>query len=61
MLLEAECSSQESHRMGVSAAILPCFDYPNEFDSVPVGLQYEKFHIPDSIRILDALVETLTY
>ncbi|TFK42388.1 pyruvate dehydrogenase [Crucibulum laeve] len=27
----------------------------------PVALQYEKFHIPDAIRIVDALVETLTY
>ncbi|KAF9469312.1 thiamine diphosphate-binding protein [Collybia nuda] len=27
----------------------------------PVALQYEKFHIPDAIRVLDALVETLTY
>mgnify|MGYP001160563931 CR=1 FL=1 len=29
--------------------------------SLPVGLQYEKFNIPDTIRIVDALVETLTY
>ncbi|KAJ3544074.1 hypothetical protein NMY22_g2905 [Coprinellus aureogranulatus] len=28
---------------------------------IPVGLQYEKFHIPDAIRIVDAMVETLTY
>jgi 2-oxoisovalerate dehydrogenase E1 component beta subunit len=27
----------------------------------PVALQFEKFHIPDSIRVLDALVETLSY
>ncbi|KAF8077708.1 pyruvate dehydrogenase [Lyophyllum atratum] len=27
----------------------------------PVALQYEKFHIPDAIRVLDAIVETLTY
>ncbi|KAF5373569.1 hypothetical protein D9758_000823 [Tetrapyrgos nigripes] len=27
----------------------------------PIGLQYEKFNIPDSLRILDAIVETLTY
>ncbi|KAH9484124.1 2-oxoisovalerate dehydrogenase subunit beta, mitochondrial [Psilocybe cubensis] len=28
---------------------------------LPVGLQYEKFNIPDAIRILDAVVETLAY
>ncbi|EAU88822.2 pyruvate dehydrogenase [Coprinopsis cinerea okayama7 len=28
---------------------------------LPVALQYEKFHIPDAIRILDAMVETLAY
>ncbi|KAG5353111.1 hypothetical protein C0989_010315 [Termitomyces sp. Mn162] len=28
---------------------------------IPVALQYEKFHIPDSIRVLDAVMETLTY
>lgn len=27
----------------------------------PVALQYEKFHIPDAIRIVDAVVETLSY
>ncbi|KAF9036647.1 pyruvate dehydrogenase [Panaeolus papilionaceus] len=27
----------------------------------PVALQFEKFHIPDAIRILDAIVETLSY
>jgi len=27
----------------------------------PVALQYEKFYIPDALRILDAIVETLTY
>jgi len=29
--------------------------------SIPNALQYEKFHIPDSIRILDAIMETLSY
>lgn len=29
--------------------------------STPVGLQYEKFIIPDAIRILDSLVETLAF
>ncbi|KAF8643772.1 hypothetical protein AX16_008791 [Volvariella volvacea WC 439] len=28
---------------------------------LPVALQYEKFHIPDPLRILDAIVETLSY
>ncbi|KAI0263364.1 pyruvate dehydrogenase [Gloeopeniophorella convolvens] len=27
----------------------------------PIGLQYEKFILPDPIRILDAMVETLAY
>ncbi|KAL0571050.1 hypothetical protein V5O48_010905 [Marasmius crinis-equi] len=27
----------------------------------PNGLQYEKFQIPDAIRVLDAVVETLSY
>ncbi|ETW86102.1 hypothetical protein HETIRDRAFT_380356 [Heterobasidion irregulare TC 32-1] len=27
----------------------------------PVGLQYERFYIPDAVRILDAIVETLAY
>lgn len=29
--------------------------------STPVALQYEKFYIPDAVRILDGVVETLTY
>jgi len=28
---------------------------------LPVALQYEKFHLPDAIRVLDAVVETLAY
>lgn len=28
---------------------------------VPCGLQYEKFNVPDAVRVLDALVETLSY
>lgn len=36
-------------------------DRSSLFSSTPVALQYEKFHIPDAIRVLDALVETLTY
>ncbi|KAG6889840.1 hypothetical protein C0995_014318 [Termitomyces sp. Mi166 len=28
---------------------------------VPAALQFEKFLIPDSIRVLDAIMETLTY
>ncbi|KAJ7172139.1 thiamine diphosphate-binding protein [Mycena filopes] len=27
----------------------------------PVALQFEKFYIPDSLRILDSIVETLSY
>lgn len=29
--------------------------------STPNALQYEKFMIPDAIRILDGIVETLMY
>ena len=29
--------------------------------SIPVALQYEKFHIPDALRVLDAIMETLLY
>jgi hypothetical protein len=29
--------------------------------STPVGLQFEKFIIPDAIRILDAIMETLAF
>lgn len=29
--------------------------------STPNALQYEKFMIPDAIRILDGIVETLAY
>ena len=29
--------------------------------STPVALQYEKFHIPDALRVLDAVTETLSY
>jgi hypothetical protein len=29
--------------------------------SVPAALQYEKFLIPDALRVVDALVETLSY
>ncbi|KAF9227755.1 pyruvate dehydrogenase [Gyrodon lividus] len=28
---------------------------------VPAALQYEKFNMPDTIRILDGIIETLTY
>ncbi len=28
---------------------------------IPSALQYEKFHIPDAIRVVDAIVETLSY
>ena len=31
------------------------------FNSIPAALQYEKFLIPDPIRIMDAIVETLNY
>lgn len=28
---------------------------------LPNGLQYEKFQVPDALRVLDGIVETLTY
>jgi len=29
--------------------------------SVPAGLQFEKFNMPDAVRILDGIMETLSY
>ena len=29
--------------------------------STPVPFQYEKFYMPDALRIMDAIVETLQY
>jgi hypothetical protein len=29
--------------------------------STPVGLQFEKFIVPDNIRVLDAVLETLAF
>jgi 2-oxoisovalerate dehydrogenase E1 component beta subunit len=29
--------------------------------STPVALQFEKFYIPDAVRVMDAIVETLKY
>jgi len=29
--------------------------------SVPAALQFEKFNMPDEIRILDGIIETLSY
>ena len=31
------------------------------YDSVPAALHYEKFIMPDALRIVDAMVETLNY
>jgi len=28
---------------------------------LPVGLQFEKFYVPDVIRVLDGIIETLSY
>lgn len=33
----------------------------NKSNSTPVPMQFEKFYIPDPIRILDAVTETLTF
>lgn len=33
----------------------------SNINSIPAALQYEKFHIPDTIRVLDAMIETLQY
>lgn len=29
--------------------------------SVPAALQFEKFNMPDEVRILDGIMETLSY
>lgn len=42
----------------VKLEMLMCFA---RSPSTPVGLQFEKFIIPDNIRILDAILETLAF
>lgn len=37
------------------------FRLTRDICSLPVGLQFEKFIIPDALRIVDALVKTLSY
>lgn len=64
MFPQAECSGEEGDGMGVSfffwfrgLMVIPNFHH----FSLPAALHYEKFNIPDNIRILDGIVETLTY
>jgi len=49
--------------MGVSVFFFfRCPRIPAEVSfSLPNAMQFEKFHVPDSIRILDAIMETLSY
>jgi len=63
MFLEVRCSCEACGRLGVSQSsflfasmLLTILSL-----STPVALQYEKFYIPDAIRILDAIVDTLTF
>lgn len=68
--MAADGSSGEGCRwMGVSVYLYVAVssmrasvaDIPS-FNSTPgVALQYEKFYVPDEIRILDAILETLAY
>lgn len=64
MLLETAGTCDKDNCMGVS---LHCFHTSimlTDFyrtSSTPAALQYEKFIIPDAIRILDGIVQTLMY
>ena len=65
MLFEAESAGEESGCLGVSLSfktrfLLLLLIFSRVF-SLPAALQYEKFLIPDTIRILDGIMETLAY
>ena len=47
--------------MGVSTLLSNDKHPLTYFCSVPNGLSYEKFQMPDPVRIVDALVESLSY
>lgn len=64
MLFEAESAGEESGCLGVSLSFKTRFLLLLIFSrvfSLPAALQYEKFLIPDTIRILDGIMETLAY
>lgn len=63
MLFEVECASEACDWMGVSGFRLYLKEavFIMVYHSTPAALQYEKFHIPDAIRVLDAVVSTLSY
>lgn len=64
MLLKARRARQTSYGMGVSGIFSSFISYHvlmPRTNSTPVALQYEKFHIPDALRVFDAIVETLSY
>lgn len=67
MLFEDEGTSEEGYCVGVSlfsfSYIFACCAWVDVvfLNSLPAALQYEKFLIPDPIRIMDAIVETLNY
>lgn len=61
MFPQAERACEASRKLGVSSAALRDICWLTQMHSVPAALQYEKFLIPDALRVVDALVETLSY
>lgn len=63
MLPQIEGASEEDSRMGVRASlfVLIIGSLIESPSSVPAALTFEKFIIPDPIRILDGVMDTLTY
>lgn len=61
MLPQTQCACEASYRLGVSLSVLRGISWLIKMLSVPAALQYEKFLIPDALRVVDALVETLSY
>lgn len=62
MLPQIEGAGEEDSLMGVCASLSVAMGSLTESpSSVPAALTFEKFIIPDPIRILDGVMETLTY
>lgn len=62
MLPQAQRTREAGDWLGVSDSRCKCVVYYSDNrSSTPVPLTSEKFYLPDAVRILDALVETLTF
>lgn len=63
MFLEVEGSCEEGYFVGVSGFIpFPVLIWLiHLLFSTPTALVYEKFNVPDGLRIVDGIVETLLY